>query len=83
MAGRVETAMDLGIDAAQTERVLSQLARLRHRGNREEMDVLDSLKPSWLGADAWDIILEDLDAQHYRERDRERVRVPRLRLVVG
>lgn len=71
--------MDPGIDAAQTERVLSQLARLRHRGDREEMNALESLRPSWLRADAWDLVLEDLAAQCYRER----ARVPQLRLVVG
>ena len=30
-----------------------------------------------LGADVWDIVLEDLEAQHYRER----ARVVHLRLV--
>lgn len=71
--------MDVGIDAAQIERVLSQLARLRHHRDQKQMDVLESLRPSWLGADAWDVVLEDLEAQHYRER----ARVVRLQLIVG
>lgn len=71
--------MDVGIDAKQTERVLSHLARLRHHCDQEHMDVLESLRPAWLGADAWDVVLEDLEAQHYRER----ARVVRLQLVRG
>lgn len=71
--------MDAGIDANQTERVLSQLARLRHHGD-EGLDVLESLRPAWLGPDAWDIVLEDLEAQRYRERARPPVR---LQLVKG
>ncbi len=71
--------MDVGIDAAQIERVLGQLARLRHVGDPEGLDALESLRPSWLGPDAWDVVLEDLEAQRYRERRR----VARLRLVVG
>lgn len=69
--------MDAGIDARQIERVLSHLARLRHRRGPEDMDALEDLRPAWLGMDAWDVVLEDLEAQHYRER----VRVAQLRLV--
>lgn len=69
--------MDTGVDAKQTERVLSQLARLKHHCDQEGFDVLESLRPAWLGADAWDIVLEDLEAQRYRER----ARVVHLRLV--
>jgi hypothetical protein len=58
------------IDAEQTERVLSYLARLRHRRDQGEMDLLESLRPTWLGMDAWDIVLEDLETQRYKERGR-------------
>ena len=68
--------MESGIDARQIERVLSHLARLRHRS---DADVLEDLRPDWLGMDAWEIVLEDLEAQHYRER--KRPRVARLQLV--
>lgn len=71
--------MDVNIDAEQIEHVLSRLARLRHQRDQEDMDVLESLRPAWLGVDAWDIVLEDLEAQRYRER----ARVVRLRLVGG
>lgn len=73
-------AMDTGIDARQTEYVLDQLARLRHR---RDQDTLESLRPSWLGLDAWDVLLEDLEAQRYKERPRECGRVVRLQLVGG
>jgi hypothetical protein len=69
--------MDTSVDAKQTERVLSHLARLKHRRDPEGQDLLESLRPAWLAADAWDIVLEDLEAQHYRER----ARVVHLRLV--
>ena len=72
-------AMDVGIDARQTERVLSVLARLRHHADPESQDVLDSLRPEWLGMDAWDIVLDDLETQRYRERKR----VVKLRLVAN
>lgn len=65
------------IDAKQTERVLSHLARLRHQRERDEPDVLDSLRPAWLGMDAWEIVLDDLETQRYKERRH----VSRLRLV--
>lgn len=71
--------MDSGIDAKQTERVLSYLARLRHQSDPGAMDALESLRPPWLGMDAWDVVLEDLEAQHYRQR----ARVVRLQLVSG
>lgn len=69
--------MDAGIDARQIERVLSHLARLQHRRDHEDADALENLRPSWLGIDAWEIVLEDLEAQHYRERPH----VARLQLV--
>lgn len=69
--------MDAGIDARQIERVLSHLARLQHRRDQEDADVLENLRPSWLGMDAWEVVLEDLESQHYRERPR----VARLQLV--
>lgn len=62
--------MDAGIDAKQTERVLSYLARLRHQRDQGEMDILESLRPTWLGMDAWDMVLEDLETQRYKERVR-------------
>lgn len=73
--------MNLDIDVEQTEHVLSYLARLRHDSGQEEMDMLESLRPTWLGMKAWDVVLEDLEAQHYRER--KRARVAPLRLVKG
>lgn len=62
--------MDAAIDAKQTERVLSYLARLRHHRDQGEMDLLESLRPTWLGMDAWDMVLEDLETQCYKERAR-------------
>ncbi|HEY9112859.1 MAG TPA: hypothetical protein VIM92_13925 [Rhodanobacteraceae bacterium] len=41
------------IDAEQSERVLSYLARLWHHRDPGEMDLLESLRPTWLGLDAW------------------------------
>ena len=73
--------MDAGIDARQIERVLSHLARLQHRRVEEE-DVLDDLRPAWLGLDTWDVVLEDLEAQHYKKPARApRPQVARLQLV--
>ncbi|MDE2270360.1 MAG: hypothetical protein KGJ94_00050 [Xanthomonadaceae bacterium] len=69
--------MDTAIDARQIERVLSHLARLKHRRDQDDRDILDDLRPAWLGMDAWEVVLEDLEAQHYREC----ARVPRLQLV--
>jgi len=60
--------MDATIDAKQTERVLSYLARLRHHRDHGEMDILESLRPTWLGMAAWDVVLEDLETQRYKER---------------
>ncbi|HVX04383.1 MAG TPA: hypothetical protein VHA71_04590 [Rhodanobacteraceae bacterium] len=62
--------MDAAIDAKQTERVLSYLARLRHYRDQGEVDVLESLRPAWLGMDAWDVVLDDLETQRYKERKR-------------
>lgn len=73
--------MDAGIDARQIERVLSHLARLQHCREQEE-DVLDDLRPTWLGMDTWDVVLEDLEAQHYKKPVRvARPQVARLQLV--
>lgn len=55
-------------DSEQTERVLARLARLRHSGEPSAQDALENLKPCWLGLDAWDVLLEELENQHYRER---------------
>ena len=60
--------MNSAIDAKQTERVLSYLARLQHSRDQEELDVLESLRPAWLGMDAWDVVLDDLATQRYKER---------------
>ena len=65
------------IDAKQTERVLSYLARLRHHRDQDEMDILESLRPTWLGMDAWDLVLEDLETQRYKERPRARLQPTR------
>ena len=69
--------MDTIIDAKETERVLSHLARLRHRRDYAESDTLDSLRPAWLGMDTWDVVLDDLETQRYKEG----VRVARLQVV--
>jgi hypothetical protein len=69
--------METGIDARQIERVLSHLARLKHRSDQENADTLDDLRPPWLGLDAWEVVLEDLETQHYRGR----ACAPRLQLV--
>ena len=52
----------------QTEKVLSHLARLRQRHGQDDMDMLEKLRPAWLGLDAWDIVLEELKVHRYRER---------------
>ncbi len=69
--------MNMLIDAEQIERVLSHLARLRLQREQGDAGALESLRPRWLSASAWDVILEDLQAQRYRER----ARGVRLRLV--
>jgi hypothetical protein len=60
--------MDTKINPEQTEQVLSHLARLQQRRAPADLDALESLRPAWLGLDAWDIVLEDLQAQRYRQR---------------
>lgn len=70
--------MNAAIDAKQTERVLSYLARLQHSRDQEELDVLESLRPAWLGMDAWDVVLDDLATQRYKER-RQAVRLALVR----
>jgi hypothetical protein len=65
------------IDAGQIERVLSHLAHLGHRRDVDDMETLDNLRPGWLKLDAWEIVLEDLTTQYYRERPR----TAQLRLV--
>jgi hypothetical protein len=72
-----ERAMDTAIDKRQIERVLSHLARLRHRGDQERGDTLDDLRPAWLGMDTWETVLEDLETEHSRAC----ARAPRLQLV--
>lgn len=71
--------MNVNIDVDQTERMLSHLARLRQRYNRDDMDTLERLRPAWLGLDAWDIVLEELKMHRYRERPH----MARPRLVSG
>ena len=60
--------MNMSIDAKQVEQTLSHLAQLRHQCHPEHMDVLESLRPAWLGVDTWDIVLEDFEAQRYGDR---------------
>jgi hypothetical protein len=60
--------MNTNVDARQIEHVLSHLARLRQRHDPADLAALDGLRPAWLRPDAWDIVLEDLQAQRYRER---------------
>lgn len=62
--------MDTEIDAGQIERVLSHLAHLGHRREADDEDALDNLRPAWLKLDAWEVVLEDLTSQYYRERPR-------------
>lgn len=69
--------METGVDARQIEYVLSHLARLRHRRGEDAAEALESLRPAWLGLDAWEVVLEDLESQHYRQR----TSVARLQLV--
>lgn len=71
--------MIVNTDVEQTERMLSHLARLRQRYNRDDMDMLERLRPAWLGLDAWDIVLEELKIHRYRQRPH----VARPRLVSG
>ncbi|MGN6789154.1 MAG: hypothetical protein ACTHJP_06440 [Rhodanobacteraceae bacterium] len=69
--------MDAGIDARQIERVLSHLARLGQCRDQDDGDDLENLRPAWLGTVAWEVVLDDLKTQYYRERKH----VARLRLV--
>jgi hypothetical protein len=69
--------MDMRIDAEQIEHVLSHLARLRQQRDQGHTDMLEGLRPSWLSVGAWDVVLEDLQAQRYKERARS----VQLRLV--
>jgi hypothetical protein len=69
--------MDMRIDAEQIEHVLSHLARLRQQRDQGNIDMLEGLRPSWLSVGAWDVVLEDLQAQRYKERARS----VQLRLV--
>lgn len=69
--------MNRSIDAEQIDRTLSHLAQLRHQCCPEHVDVLDHLRPAWLAADTWDIVLEDIELQRYSARVSDR----RLRLV--
>lgn len=76
--------MDTNVDAEQIERVLNRLARLWQHDDHDGMNGLDSLRPAWLRADAWDVILEDLAAQRCPNPGSPRVPAqPRLRLVQG
>lgn len=74
--------MKTASDARQIEQVLSHLARLKHDAGTQDSDLLEDLRPIWLSPDAWDIVLEDLEAQRYREHVRMR-QAPQLRLVGG
>ncbi|MBN8713054.1 MAG: hypothetical protein J0H50_03645 [Xanthomonadales bacterium] len=76
--------MDMNVDAEQIERVLSRLARLWQPHDQDAVNALDSLRPAWLKAAAWDVILEDLAAQRCSEVRAPRASArPRLRLVRG
>jgi hypothetical protein len=70
--------MDMKIDAEQIAHVLDYLAQLRRDRDRGGADVPERLRPAWISMGAWDVILEDLAAQRYRERERAH---PRLQLV--
>jgi len=74
----------MNVDAEQIERVLSRLARLWQHHDQDGVNALDSLRPVWLRADAWDVILEDLAAQRCSDPKSPRAPAqPRLRLVRG
>lgn len=60
--------MNTEIDAGQIERVLSHLAHLQRHRDDEAQEALDDLRPGWLKLDAWEVVLEDLTTQYYRER---------------
>ena len=74
--------MNRSIDAEQVERTLSHLAQLRHQCSPEHIDVLENLRPAWLAADTWDIVLEDFEVQRYSAHaSGARASGGRLRLV--
>jgi len=77
--------MDGSIGTEQVERVLNYLAHLRHYSDRENVNALDSLRPTWMKMSAWDVILDDLEAQRYREPAARPVRLAErpVRLVEG
>ena len=60
--------LNTSVDARQIEHVLSHLARLRQLRGPTDLDALDGLRPAWLRPDTWDIVLEDLQAERYRNR---------------
>lgn len=74
-------AMDTKIDAEQVERVLNCLAqRKQSQDLGDAASRLEELRPPWLRAATWDVLLDDLAAQRYRERV---TRKPRLVRVSG
>lgn len=46
---------------------LAHLAHLRHSRDPHAEDTLEGLRPRWLGMDAWDMLLEELETGRYRE----------------
>ena len=71
--------MNMRIDAEQIEYTLSYLANLRQRRSHADMETLETLRPAWIGLDAWDMLLDDVRSQRYRDPARR----THLRLVVG
>ncbi len=71
--------MHTNISPEQVERMLSHLASLRLHRNRADLETLEALRPAWIGLDAWDMVLDDVTAQRFRDR----VGGSRLRLVSG
>ncbi|TAN05565.1 MAG: hypothetical protein EPN36_05710 [Rhodanobacteraceae bacterium] len=60
--------MDTEIEnAEQIGLALAHLARLRHCRDPHSEDALEGLRPRWLGLDAWDVVLEELENGCYRE----------------
>lgn len=84
-SNRTELTMDVSIGTEQVERLLNCLAHLRHHRNRENVNILDGLRPAWMKMSAWDVILDDLEAQRYREPAARPVRLAEVpvRLVEG
>ncbi|MGH8184752.1 MAG: hypothetical protein ACREPH_13935 [Rhodanobacteraceae bacterium] len=60
MDPEIENAEQIGFS-------LAHLAQLRHCRDRRSEDTLESLRPRWLGLDAWDMLLEELETGRYRE----------------